>query len=86
MAISYCSFGIEPDYSKIAYIWQIGKWKKRAIVKKSQSDLIETFYLIAKCGRMLTIFFLVMIILNIAEQVYKFYDINWLRYIMFTSY
>ncbi|XP_020281001.1 dynein intermediate chain 3, ciliary-like isoform X1 [Pseudomyrmex gracilis] len=23
MAISYCSFGIEPDYSKIAYIWQI---------------------------------------------------------------
>jgi len=30
MVVSYCFFGIEPDYSNIAYIWQIGKWKKRA--------------------------------------------------------
>lgn len=30
MAVSYCFFGIEPDYSNIAYIWQIGRWKKRA--------------------------------------------------------
>lgn len=29
MVVSYCSFGIEPDHSNIAYIWQIGKWKKR---------------------------------------------------------
>lgn len=29
MVVSYCFFGIEPDYSNIAYIWQIGKWKKR---------------------------------------------------------
>ncbi|XP_011880520.1 PREDICTED: uncharacterized protein LOC105569012 [Vollenhovia emeryi] len=24
MVVSYCFFGIEPDYSNIAYIWQIG--------------------------------------------------------------
>lgn len=44
MVVSYCflELGAAPDYSNIVYIWQIGRWKKRA----RASGYIQMLYLI----------------------------------------